>query len=124
MLGVAFYRVAVASTGVLPWSSPAAPPLPPPSSLPSTIGPAKWLNRCARSLRARRDDLTTGNLTVGELRHSHVIPALLLCSVSLTCGPNWLEGPACQCRLNRKLAHFFTDLNPDFMYLVIFVSLV
>ena len=107
MLGVAFYRVAVASTGVLLWSSPAAPPLPPPSSLPSTIGLAKWLNRCARSLRARRDDLTAGNLAVGELRRSHVIPAPLLCSVSVTCGPNWLKGPACQCRLNRKLAHFY-----------------
>ena len=52
-----------------------------------------------------------GEAAVGELRHSHVNSAPLLCSVSLTCGPNWLEGPACQSLWVFKDSSFVQFLN-------------
>ena len=88
MLGVALDRVAVASTGASPSSSATAPPWPPPSSLASTIGLAKRCDRCARSSRSLGDDVTAGNLAVGELWPHHRLTAPLLCScLTGTWGP-------------------------------------
>ena len=91
--------------GVPPSYRLAEPPWPPPSSLASMIGPAKWCNRCARSSKSYREDVTAGNLAVGELwpcnRRAAPLPYL---GVTDAWGP-LSAGPTGQWQLESRIVH-------------------